>query len=101
MQSPRNTASGTLIVKDIFPGSGEQYDYYSGYTYGPNSSAPQQLTNIEGVLFFTAEDDAHGQLDDTQEQHDRKYWHGKLHVIRPAIATTGTICTFGQRVGAH
>jgi ELWxxDGT repeat protein len=41
----------TILVKDIFPGIGE---------LGPNSSYPQQLTNINGTLFFSAADGSHG-----------------------------------------
>jgi ELWxxDGT repeat protein len=41
------TAAGTVMVKDIFPG---------GYTYRgryyPNSSSPDDLTNVNGTLFF-------------------------------------------------
>ena len=46
------TAAGTVIVKDIFPGSDT-----SGTAY---SSSPQDLTNVGGTLFFTAEDEAIG-----------------------------------------
>jgi len=54
------TASGTVMVKDIFTGEGPQYDYYTGDTFGPNSSYPQQLTVAGGTLFFTATDETHG-----------------------------------------
>ncbi|MBN2473527.1 MAG: tandem-95 repeat protein [Pirellulales bacterium] len=58
------TAAGTVMVKDLYTGSGYQY-YYNGpydygYAYGPNSSSPQELTAAGGVLFFTAEDSVHG-----------------------------------------
>ncbi|MCP4626767.1 MAG: hypothetical protein GY850_25155, partial [bacterium] len=39
------TESGTVMVKDIYPGIGD---------YGPNSSSPQNLTDVNGRLFFTA-----------------------------------------------
>ena len=42
---------GTVLVKDIYPGSNE---------YGPNSSSPQNLTAVNGVLYFVADDGTHG-----------------------------------------
>jgi ELWxxDGT repeat protein len=45
------TASGSTLVKDLFPGGHTGY-YYGGYY--PNSSSPGQLTNVNGTLFFTA-----------------------------------------------
>ncbi len=41
------TSSGTVLVKDINPGS-------SNYSY------PEGLTNVNGTLFFTANDGSHG-----------------------------------------
>src|SRR5262249_27563073 len=41
------TAAGTVLVKDINPGS--------------NGSNPTSLTNVNGTLFFTANDGSHGQ----------------------------------------
>ena len=55
------TESGTVLVKDIFTGS---YPfYYNGIYYGQysNSSLPSELTNVNGTLFFVAEDDTNGQ----------------------------------------
>jgi ELWxxDGT repeat protein len=49
------TAGGTILVNDIFPGShlagptGNQY-------LVPNSSYPSNLTNLGGMLFFSAND---------------------------------------------
>ena len=40
------TAAGTALVKDIHP--------------GPSSSYPRDLTNVDGTLFFSADDGASG-----------------------------------------
>jgi ELWxxDGT repeat protein len=45
------TAGGTRLVKDIFQGSDEGY---------PNESEPEGLTNVNGKLFFNANDGIHG-----------------------------------------
>lgn len=47
------TADGTELVKDIYPGSGG-----NGIPY--NNSYPLNLTNVNGTLFFSATDSAHG-----------------------------------------
>jgi ELWxxDGT repeat protein len=44
------TAAGTVMVKDITPGD-ENYDEYGG---------PFDLTDVGGVLFFSADDGRHG-----------------------------------------
>ena len=53
------TAAGTTLVKDIFPGS-----YPPGsFSYSPpppHSSFPAYLTNVNGTLFFSANDGIHG-----------------------------------------
>ena len=56
------TEAGTTLVKDIFPGTRTYYQWYGGsYTF-PNSSSPRSLTNVNGILFFTAvADQAHGE----------------------------------------
>ncbi|MFC1746120.1 ELWxxDGT repeat protein [Candidatus Riflebacteria bacterium] len=41
---------GTVLVKDIYPGMGD----------GPNSSAPQYTTDVNGTLFFSASDATNG-----------------------------------------
>ena len=46
------TAAGTVCVADINPG------YFS--TTGPVSSSPGNLTNVNGTLFFTADDGSSG-----------------------------------------
>jgi len=54
------TADGTALVKDIFQGT---YPYYSDDVYQgqhPNSSDPDSLTAVDGMLFFTAKDEEHG-----------------------------------------
>jgi ELWxxDGT repeat protein len=59
------TAAGTTLVKDIYPGQSRYYYYYYGYyrqtRYVTNSSAPGNLTNVNGTLFFTADDGTEGQ----------------------------------------
>ena len=50
------TAAGTVMVKDIFPGASS--GYYGGSH--PHSSNPRNLTNVNGTLFFTADDGANG-----------------------------------------
>jgi ELWxxDGT repeat protein len=42
------TAAGTVLVKDIWPGSGSSFFYPS-------------LTNVNGVLYFGANNGVHGQ----------------------------------------
>jgi ELWxxDGT repeat protein len=58
------TAAGTTMVKDIYPGSSWVYhpDYLFGgqWNYEPNSSIPGDLTNVNGTLFFAAQDGTHG-----------------------------------------
>ncbi len=48
------TTAGTVIVKDIAPGESAYGDY-------PNSSVPSRLTNVDGTLFFAANDGMNGQ----------------------------------------
>jgi ELWxxDGT repeat protein len=50
------TRSGTVMVKDIYPGRRDgEYDYYRPY-----SSYPAFLTAVRGKVFFSATDSAHG-----------------------------------------
>ncbi len=54
------TAAGTVMVKDIRPGS---YPYYYQGTYQgeyPSESRPGLMTVFDGKLFFVAQDDTHG-----------------------------------------
>jgi ELWxxDGT repeat protein len=44
------TKAGTVLVKDISPGTGGDYD-----------TVPTNLTSVGGRIFFTADDGAHGQ----------------------------------------
>src|SRR5207248_6883299 len=53
------TVAGTVLVKDIYPGAYYPTGYYSS-PYGPHSSSPSNLTNVNGTLFFTANDGTHG-----------------------------------------
>ncbi|HUT10052.1 MAG TPA: ELWxxDGT repeat protein, partial [Thermoguttaceae bacterium] len=49
------TAAGTVMVKDIFPGTDS-----SPYGEYPNASNPGKLTAVDGTLLFLAQDEAHG-----------------------------------------
>ncbi len=50
------TTEGTRLVKDIAPGS-TNYGYYDY----PNASSPSQLANVNGTLYFAADDGTHGE----------------------------------------
>ena len=54
------TAAGTVMVKDIFPGGATVTGHYGGSYYAPNSSNPNWLTNVNGTLYFQANDGVHG-----------------------------------------
>jgi ELWxxDGT repeat protein len=43
------TAAGTVLVKDIYPPT----------TFNPSTGNPENLTNVNGTLFFTADDGLH------------------------------------------
>jgi ELWxxDGT repeat protein len=49
------TEAGTVLVKDIFQGM-----ISDDYGCGPGGSNPDQLTDVNGTLFFAATDDTHG-----------------------------------------
>jgi ELWxxDGT repeat protein len=51
------TAEGTVLVKDINPGSGSSI--VTTYDYG--SLKDPELTNVNGILYFVANDGIHGQ----------------------------------------
>ena len=54
------TDAGTVLVKDIALGSDGGEGEGGGSSEAPRSSAPQNLTNVNGTLFFTADDNIHG-----------------------------------------
>src|SRR5262249_5179286 len=54
------TADGTTLVKDIYPGQYPYSVYGGAWHYRPNSSSPAGLTNMNGTLFFTANDGVNG-----------------------------------------
>jgi ELWxxDGT repeat protein len=49
------TAAGTVLVKDIYPGTRDEF----GTPY-PNNGGAGFLTNLNGTLYFTATDGVHG-----------------------------------------
>jgi ELWxxDGT repeat protein len=49
------STAGTTLVKDIYPGDTNIYGYLV-----PNSSYLSHLTNVNGTLFFSANDGTHG-----------------------------------------
>lgn len=49
------TRIGTVLVKDIWPGPDRFPDFDEGCQYGP-----QNLTDVGGILFFSADDGTHG-----------------------------------------
>src|SRR5262249_44039126 len=57
------TTAGTTMVKDLFPGETTYYvgnPGYGNWVTVPNSSNLGSLTTLNGTLFFTATDGAHG-----------------------------------------
>ena len=53
------TAAGTKLVKDIWPGTSNSINVDSGF--GDTFVAFVELTNVNGTLFFAANDGVHGQ----------------------------------------
>jgi ELWxxDGT repeat protein len=47
------TEAGTEMIKDIYPGESSRYP-------GPAGANPVRLINVDGTLFFSAEDGEHG-----------------------------------------
>jgi ELWxxDGT repeat protein len=58
--SSDGTEAGTTLVNDIYPGSSVVWDNYANWWLVPNSSNPGNLTNVNGTLFFTADDGTNG-----------------------------------------
>jgi ELWxxDGT repeat protein len=58
------TAKGTVLVKDIYSGSSKYCfrGYYGGHVCFTvvHSSSPNNLINVNGTLFFVANDGTHG-----------------------------------------
>src|SRR5262249_55641824 len=57
------TKNGTVLVKDIYPGTTLIGTGRGNGNHGlivPNSSFPSWLTNLNGTLYFTANDGIHG-----------------------------------------
>src|SRR5262249_26931273 len=55
------TKSGTVLVKDIYSGSTRSCGPYGPPCQTiPNSSAPADLANVNGTLYFTATDGVNG-----------------------------------------
>src|SRR5260370_26879046 len=56
------TTNGTKMVKDIYSGSTSYHgNFYGHYHFKiQNSSNPSGLVNVNGTLFFTANDGTHG-----------------------------------------
>jgi ELWxxDGT repeat protein len=57
------TAAGTALVKDIYPGTTNEtfHGYYGhGHIKVINSSNPGNLVNVNGTLYFGANDGTHG-----------------------------------------
>ncbi len=59
------TAEGTVMVKDIFPGVDEDYSPEPGMVSSaelgyPFGSSPSNLTNVNGTLYFAANDGVNG-----------------------------------------
>ena len=54
------TTAGTQLLKDINPSSSYYYGYYGGYYSYPSSSYASNLTEVNGLLFFTANDGVNG-----------------------------------------
>jgi ELWxxDGT repeat protein len=50
------TAVGTTLVKDTWPGTHSQYYYPGIWRDVPNNGWPLDLTNVNGTLFFAAND---------------------------------------------
>src|SRR5262249_4080775 len=55
-----STATGTSLGKHIYPGTPPGYDAYGNDSVVPNRSDPCNLTNVNGTLFFAADDGVHG-----------------------------------------
>lgn len=94
------TSSGTTIVRDIAPGADTNYDY----TY-PHSSDPADLVNVNGTIYFTADDRENGRelwktdgteagtvlVRDIQTGEEPYYYYGNYYGTQPASSSPGSL----------
>ena len=81
------TAAGTVLVKDINPGSVR--------------SMPAYLTNVDGTLFFTANDGTARQRAVEERRHGRRHRHGQGHQPRHRPAPAPNLTTVERHALLH
>lgn len=93
------TKSGTVLVKDIGRGTGDDYDYYS--------EGPGNLTAAGDTLFFTTDDGTHG--DELWRSDGTKAGTVQVRNVRPgsysseirSLTAVGDDVYFTARDGVH